>query len=78
MNPQQFREIAWNGLWKQNTGLAQLLGLCPILAVSTSMVNAVSLGLAGDRGAQPDIGPMRREPPALGNHLGDVADALRE
>ena len=46
MSPQQFREIAWNGLWKQNTGLAQLLGLCPILAVSTSMVNAVSLGLA--------------------------------
>ena len=27
MSPQQFREIAWNGLWKQNTGLAQLLGL---------------------------------------------------
>ena len=46
MSPQQFREISWNGLWKQNTGLAQLLGLCPILAVSTSMVNAVSLGLA--------------------------------
>ena len=46
MSPHQFREIAWNGLWKQNTGLAQLLGLCPILAISTSMVNAVSLGLA--------------------------------
>lgn len=46
MSPQQFREIAHNGLWKQNAGLAQLLGLCPILAVSTSMVNAVSLGLA--------------------------------
>ncbi|TAH44216.1 MAG: electron transport complex subunit E [Betaproteobacteria bacterium] len=46
MNAQQFREIAHNGLWKQNTGLGQLLGLCPILAVSTSMVNATSLGLA--------------------------------
>ncbi|MDX5408738.1 MAG: electron transport complex subunit E [Thauera sp.] len=46
MSPQQFREISWNGLWKQNPGLAQLLGLCPILAISTSMVNAVSLGLA--------------------------------
>lgn len=46
MTAQQFREIAHNGLWKQNTGLGQLLGLCPILAVSTSMVNAVSLGLA--------------------------------
>ncbi|WIM05970.1 MAG: electron transport complex subunit E [Candidatus Nitricoxidivorans perseverans] len=41
-----FREIAGNGLWKQNPILAQLLGLCPLLAVSTSMVNAVSLGLA--------------------------------
>ncbi|THF62654.1 electron transport complex subunit E [Pseudothauera rhizosphaerae] len=46
MDMQKFRENAWNGLWKQNTGLAQLLGLCPILAISTSMVNAVSLGLA--------------------------------
>ncbi|AVR89104.1 electron transport complex subunit E [Thauera aromatica] len=46
MTPTEFRDLAWNGLWKQNTGLAQLLGLCPILAVSTTMVNAVSLGLA--------------------------------
>jgi len=46
MNLQTFRENAWNGLWKQNPGLVQLLGLCPILAISTSMVNAVSLGLA--------------------------------
>ncbi len=46
MNLQAFRENAWNGLWKQNPGLVQLLGLCPILAISTSMVNAVSLGLA--------------------------------
>jgi electron transport complex protein RnfE len=41
-----FREIAHNGIWKQNTGLVQLLGLCPLLAVSTSFVNGVSLGLA--------------------------------
>ncbi|HRP24982.1 MAG TPA: electron transport complex subunit E [Thauera sp.] len=46
MSPQQFRDISWNGLWKQNPGLAQLLGLCPILAVSTTLVNAVSLGMA--------------------------------
>jgi electron transport complex protein RnfE len=46
MNMQNFRDNAWNGLWKQNPGLVQLLGLCPILAISTSMVNAVSLGLA--------------------------------
>jgi len=41
-----FREIAHNGIWKQNTGLVQLLGLCPILAVSTTFVNGVSLALA--------------------------------
>ncbi|MCK9388866.1 MAG: electron transport complex subunit E [Sulfuritalea sp.] len=41
-----YKEIAWNGIWKQNTILAQLLGLCPLLAVSTNFVNAVSLGLA--------------------------------
>ncbi|MBI5793144.1 MAG: electron transport complex subunit E [Rhodocyclales bacterium] len=41
-----YKDIAWNGLWKQNSILAQLLGLCPLLAVSTNLVNAVSLGLA--------------------------------
>jgi electron transport complex protein RnfE len=46
MTSQEFREIFHNGLWKQNTGVVQLLGLCPILAVSSSVVNAVSLGLA--------------------------------
>jgi len=35
-----------DGLWRHNPGLAQILGLCPILAISTTMVNAVSLGLA--------------------------------
>ncbi len=41
-----YREIATAGLWKQNVILTQVLGLCPLLATSTSMVNAVSLGLA--------------------------------
>ena len=41
-----YKEITWNGIWKQNTILAQVLGLCPLLAVSTNLVNAVSLGLA--------------------------------
>ncbi len=41
-----YRGIAYNGVWKQNTGLVQILGLCPILAISTTAVNAVSLGLA--------------------------------
>ena len=46
MNTQQFKEILHNGIWKQNTGVVQLLGLCPLLAVSNSVVNGVSLGLA--------------------------------
>ena len=46
MDFQAYRDIAWNGVWKQNTGVVQILGLCPILAVSNTIVNAVSLGLA--------------------------------
>ena len=42
----QFRAIAQNGLWNQNPVLGQMLGLCSLLAISTSTVNAVSLGLA--------------------------------
>lgn len=41
-----YKEIAVNGLWKQNSILAQLLGLCPLLAISSNFVNAVSLGTA--------------------------------
>jgi electron transport complex protein RnfE len=41
-----FKEIAWNGVWKQNTALIQLLGMCPLLAMSNSVVNGVGLGLA--------------------------------
>lgn len=46
MNLQESKDILHNGLWKQNTGLVQLLGLCPLLAISNSLVNALSLGLA--------------------------------
>lgn len=34
------------GLWLENPALVQLLGLCPLLAVTTSVVNAVGLGVA--------------------------------
>lgn len=34
------------GLWRDNPGLVQLLGLCPLLAVTTSFVNGLGLGLA--------------------------------
>lgn len=34
------------GLWRENPGLVQLLGLCPLLAVTTSLVNGLGLGIA--------------------------------
>lgn len=46
MNFREFKDIMYNGLWKQNPGIVQLLGLCPLLAVSSTVVNGVSLGLA--------------------------------
>ena len=46
MNLQETKDILYNGLWKQNTGVVQLLGMCPLLAMSNSVVNAFSLGLA--------------------------------
>lgn len=41
-----FKEISLNGLWNNNPALTQLLGLCPLLAVTGSVVNALGLGLA--------------------------------
>jgi len=46
MNEPRVGEIALNGLWKNNPALVQLLGLCPLLAVSGSVVNALGMGLA--------------------------------
>ena len=42
----EWRQLAWQGLWKNNPGLVQLLGLCPLLATSTTLVNGFSMGLA--------------------------------
>jgi electron transport complex protein RnfE len=35
-----------SGIWTDNPGLVKLLGLCPLLAVTTSFVNGLGLGLA--------------------------------
>ncbi|MDJ0749536.1 MAG: electron transport complex subunit E [Woeseiaceae bacterium] len=35
-----------DGLWRDNPGLVQLLGLCPLLAVTTTFVNGLGLGIA--------------------------------
>ena len=41
-----YRKITNDGLWGNNPALVQLLGLCPLLAVTGSVVNAIGLGLA--------------------------------
>ncbi|MDX1335535.1 MAG: electron transport complex subunit E, partial [Gammaproteobacteria bacterium] len=40
------RDISMNGLWHNNAGLVQLLGLCPLLAVTSSVINGLGLGIA--------------------------------
>ena len=40
------RKILVDGTWQQNTGLVVLLGLCPLLAVTNTVINGLALGLA--------------------------------
>ena len=46
MSAVNYKEIVWNGIWKNNAGIVALLGLCPLLAVSSTVVNGLGLGLA--------------------------------
>jgi electron transport complex protein RnfE len=46
MSTPAYRRILTDGIWQQNTGLVVLLGLCPLLAVTGTVVNAIGLGLA--------------------------------
>ena len=41
-----YKELMWQGLWKNNPGIVQLLGLCPLLAVTNTFTNALGLALA--------------------------------
>lgn len=38
-------QIAREGIWSNNPALVQLLGLCPLLAVSGTLVNSIALGM---------------------------------
>lgn len=42
----EIKQVTLNGVWRQNSSLVQILGMCPLLAVTTSLVNGVSLSLA--------------------------------
>ena len=46
MADKRYAELTADGLWHNNPGLVQLLGLCPLLGVSSSTVNALGLGIA--------------------------------
>lgn len=46
MSENSYSEILKNGIWKNNPGLVQLLGLCPLLAVTSTAVNGLALGTA--------------------------------
>ncbi|MGB0459174.1 MAG: electron transport complex subunit E [Porticoccaceae bacterium] len=46
MSNTSIAEVTKNGLWTNNPALVQLLGLCPLLAVTGTVVNALGLGLA--------------------------------
>lgn len=46
MSDTSYSKIMNNGLWKNNVAFVQLLGLCPLLAVSNTVINGLGLGLA--------------------------------
>ncbi|MDA0788389.1 MAG: electron transport complex subunit E [Proteobacteria bacterium] len=41
----EYRRLMVNGLWRDNPALVQMLGLCPMLAVTQSLVTALALGV---------------------------------
>jgi electron transport complex protein RnfE len=45
MNRGIIGDAAKNGLWNNNPALVQLLGLCPLLAVSNKVVNGLGFGI---------------------------------
>lgn len=42
----KYTERIYNGVWKENPILIQMLGLCPTLAVTTSATNGAGMGLS--------------------------------
>ena len=42
----KYMERVYNGIWKENPIFVQMLGLCPTLAVTTSAINGLGMGLS--------------------------------
>ena len=41
-----YRQITMDGLWHNNAAFVQVLGLCPLLAVTSTVINGLGLGIA--------------------------------
>lgn len=46
MSDISYRDLAVQGLWKNNPGLVQILGMCPMMAISNTVVNSLGLAMA--------------------------------
>lgn len=46
MSEISYNKISRDGLWDNNVALVQVLGLCPLLAVTSTTINGLGLGLA--------------------------------
>jgi len=46
MSESNYQKIIQDGLWDNNPGLVQLLGLCPLMAVTTNVINGLGLAIA--------------------------------
>jgi electron transport complex protein RnfE len=46
MSEANYQKIIQDGLWDNNPGLVQLLGLCPLMAVTTNVINGLGLAIA--------------------------------
>ncbi|MFT6329719.1 MAG: electron transport complex protein RnfE [Bermanella sp.] len=42
----EYQDLSVQGIWKNNPALVQLLGLCPLLAVTATVINGLGLGIA--------------------------------
>jgi electron transport complex protein RnfE len=42
----EYKNLSIQGIWKNNPALVQLLGLCPLLAVTATVINGLGLGIA--------------------------------
>ena len=67
-----------DGLWAKNPALIQLLGICPLLAITTTLVNGLALGIATSPGMAPKAKSDAAGGEAGGEAIVDCADDLGE